>query len=519
MRLALLLVTFPLWLCADSYSIGGIVVQHGTGVPHARVSISPLAGQRTEVSAYSGKEGQFSFSGLAAGKYSLTAEFRGRRQMLQEHEGFSTAIVAGPGLDSGHIVFALDGVSALRGTVRDEAGDPVGNAQFSLFQRALVMGRSQIKLVSTGVTTDATGEFRFRNLKPGTYFLAAQGRPWFAQYQPRSSNENQLDAAYPLTYYADSTNPAEATPIPLTEGAAADVHLTLRATPALHIKIEGEADAVPQIFHYGLGGIEIPVFGTVFYGSQDIRELSGLTPGIYSVRLQKLSSGRLQQMGKAAIALNSDTTISADELPKLADPVISGTVALADGAPTPGVAVWLKSVAIDGAFALSDVEPSGAFHVDPNALGSRPPGRYELQLSNGLYLKSVSVKGADYSRGELEVGEGAQIQLAITAGKAEDFSGVVTKEGQPFGGAMVLLVPRDFSHGAAIPRDQSDSDGTFQMTSVAPGSYTLLAIEEPGELAYHDPAAIAAYLKQGRTLQLPLAPDTQTKVEVQRPIP
>jgi hypothetical protein len=134
-------------------------------------------------------------------------------------------------------------------------------------------------------------------------------------------------------------------------------------------------------------------------------------------------------------------------------------------------------------------------------------------------MKSVAVKGAEYSRGELEVREGAQIQLAITAAKAEDFSGVVTKDGQPFGGAMVLLVPQDFSHGAAIPRDQSDSDGTFKMASVAPGRYTLLAIEEPGELAYHDPAAIAPYLKQGRTLQLPLASDTQTNVEVQRQIP
>jgi hypothetical protein len=513
----LLLLTFPALVAAETYSISGIVVQHGSGgrVPHALVSISTAEGRPFGVPVSSGKEGQFSFTGLAAGKYLLTAEFRGHSQRLQEHEGFSTSIAAGPGLDSGHIVFALDAVAALRGTVRDEAGDPVANAQLTLFQRAIVMGRPKVKLVPPGAMTDAGGDFRFRNLAPGNYFVAAQGHPWFAQYQPRGPNPEQLDVAYPLTYYADSTNPAEATTLILKEGATAEVHLTLRATPAVHIKLEGGAVVgAPQFSQEGPGGIEVSASGMVFFGSPEQREVSGLTPGHYLIRLQTPNEGR-------AITLSEDTALNLDDVLRSAATSISGRVTLTDGPPAQTAAVWLVNVASESIRGSSRgfVLPDGAFRFDPPVSNSPPPGRYELGLSGGLYMKSVSVKGAEYSRGELEVREGSQIQISMTAGRAGDFAGVVTKDGQPFGGAMVLLIPQDFSHGAAIPRDQSDSDGTFKMASVAPGAYTLLAIEEPGELEYHDPAAIAPYLKQGRTLQLPLAPDTQTKVEVQRQIP
>jgi hypothetical protein len=518
--LLLLLLTVVRVGAADTCSIAGIVVQQGARVRHARVTVSPLDGQRIEVAAATGNEGQFSFTGLAAGKYRLAAEVRGHRQFYQEHEGFSTSIALGPGLDSEHIVVAMDGVAMLHGTVRDEAGDPVANMYISLFQRAIDMGRAKIKVVpeEAGILTDAAGEFHVRNLKPGIYFVAAQGRPWFARYQPRSLNPepDPLDVAYPLTYYADSTNPAEATPITLTEGATSEVHLTLRATPALHISFEGgDMSDAPQLTQEGLGGIELSVWGTQLYSSPDLRELSGLTPGRYFMRWQK------QNLGRTAISFSHDTGVNVDELSKSVATAISGTVTLTDGVTAHDAVVWLENVASDngGGLARSVAAANGEFSFDARRGGNTPPGRYELRLSDGLYIKSVAVKGAAYSRGELEVREGSQIQMSITAGKAGDFEGVVTKDGQPFGGAMVLLIPQDFSHGAAIPRDQSDSDGTFKMTSVAPGAYTLLAIEEPGELAYHDPAATAPYLKQGRTLQLPLAPGTQTKVEVQRQIP
>jgi hypothetical protein len=212
-----------------------------------------------------------------------------------------------------------------------------------------------------------------------------------------------------------------------------------------------------------------------------------------------------------AIDLTSDTTIDAGEIPRSS---ISGTLTTPDGQSRPD-AVLLESVA-NGAIVTGRVLPDGSFHFN---VDTTPPGRYELRLTGSFCMKSVTVKGADYSRGELEVRDGVEIQISITAAKGVSLNGVATKDGQPYGGATVLLIPQDFSHGAYIPRYQSDSDGTFTLDGVAPGNYTLLGIEDSRELAYHDPAAIAPYLKQGQMIQVPPPPGTETKVEVQRQRP
>jgi Carboxypeptidase regulatory-like domain len=516
MRLLLLLFTFAAFLPAESYSIAGTVVQYTSGAPvrHARVSVTPADGLRQVTSLFTGNNGQFSFTGLPAGKYWLAAEFRGHRQLFQEQEGFSTLIVTGPNLDSGHIVFALNGAASIDGTVVDEAGDPVTNAEVLLFRRAILSGRPMTVLFNS-TPTDESGEFHPRDLIPGTYFVAVQGKPWFAQYQPRSANDSQLDVAYPLTYYSGSSSPTDATPVALADGAAAALHLTMHEVPALHIEFEGTRPGEnPQLFQLGPGGTEIPASRVTYFTAGNTAELLGVAPGNYGIHFNGFRGGQLETSRKIAINLTSDTAINVDQPSK---PNITGTLSLPEG-HSPEVTVVLDNVA-NGQGALSSVAPDGSFQFEAAA------GRYELQLADsGLYIKTLAVKGASYARGELDVSDGSNIQISITAAKGvSKVTGVATKNDQPFGGAMVLLIPRDFSHGAYIPRDQSDSDGTFALTAVPPGRYTLLAIEDGRELAYHDPAAIAPYLKQGQVIAVPLNtsqnPGTETKVEVQRQKP
>jgi hypothetical protein len=420
MRLLLLLITFASFLPAESYSIAGTVVQHTSGAPvrHARVSVTPADGPHQEISLLTGNNGQFSFTGLPAGKYWLAAEFRGHRQLFQEQEGFSTLIVTGPNLDSGHILFALNGAASIDGTVVDEAGDPVTNAEVLLFRRAILSGRPMTVLFNS-TPTDESGEFHPRDLIPGTYFTAG-----------------------------------------------------------------------------------------------NTAELLGVAPGNYGIHFNGFRGGQLETSRKIVVNLTSDTAINVDQPSK---PNITGTLSLPEG-HSPEVTVVLDNVA-NGQGALSSVAPDGSFQFEAAA------GRYELQLADSeLYIKTVAVKGASYAHGELDVSDGSNIQISIKAAKGvSKVTGVATKNDHPFGGAMVLLIPREFSHGAYIPRDQSDSDGTFALTAVPPGRYTLLAIEDGRELAYHDPAAIAPYLEEGQVIAVPLNtsqnPGTETKVEVQRQKP
>jgi len=515
-----LLVTFASLLpalSAATFTIAGVVVQHASNTPlrRARVSIASLGDRDRWISVVTGNQSEFSFTGLPAGKYSIAADVRGGRHLFQQNEGFSTAIAVGPNLDSEHIVFAMDAAAAINGSVVDEDGDPVANAQILLFRRGIVSGRLKTALLYQA-STSAAGEFHVRNLTPGTYFAAVQARPWFAQYQPRPpnapQNANELDVVYPLTYYPGSTNLADATPLSLADGATSDLRLTLRAVPALHIALEGTLpEELPQLFQLGPGGTEIAASSVVSFADAARRELSGVPPGDYIVNFQRVREGVPEGAGRMAVTLTGDATINVGELRKMG---ITGTVILPQRQRTRSPGVRLENVA-NGHIVQSMVAQDGSFHFNA---GSTPPGRYELRLEDSeLYMQAIAVKGATYSRGELDVHDGSSIQLSITAAQGlSNVTGTATKDGQTYGGAMILLIPQDFSHGSYFPRDQSDSDGTFSLNSAPPGRYTLLAIEDGHELAYHDPAAIAPYLKQGQSIEIPLPPGTETKIEVQR---
>jgi hypothetical protein len=146
-------------------------------------------------------------------------------------------------------------------------------------------------------------------------------------------------------------------------------------------------------------------------------------------------------------------------------------------------------------------------------------GRYELRLANypDVYIQKVTVNGATYANGEVEIPRGAQVNLWMQVSKGvSKVNGIVMKDKKPFAGALVLLIPQDLSYCNYIPRDQSDSDGTFTLNWAAPGRYTLVAIDNGRALAYADQSVIKPYLERGRVLDIPLAKDVQAEVEVQQ---
>src|SRR5262249_34472868 len=111
---------------------------------------------------------------------------------------------------------------------------------------------------------------------------------------------------------------------------------------------------------------------------------------------------------------------------------------------------------------------------------SIPAGQYRVEFSaqSGLFVNSVESKDTNVSAHMITIAS-APIKLVIHFAQADcTVSGTALKDGKPFAGAMILLVPEDASQNAVLfHRDQSDSDGTFTMSPILPGRYTLLALE------------------------------------------
>jgi hypothetical protein len=504
----------------QGFMLAGVVVRDGTNQPlnHVLVTISARAPRLRQAMYLTGADGRFAFSNLPAGKYELAAMKEGyARQTYLQDEQYSTAIAVGPTIDTERIVFAMRPPAVLSGSVLDDRGDAAYHARVHLLKKSIVRGKWRV--TQAGQTqTDSSGGFNFDGLTPGTYLLAVSGRPWYAAsfmnpvpvVRQQNSDGVSRDVAYPVTYYPGTPDPASAAPIEVREGAQAKVHLTLHAMPSARVSMPSETrngrGPGGMLFAIGPDGVQIPVDASPFITKGQF-SWNGVPPGRYMLNVMNFSSpdgGNLQQTGSKMIDIAGDTTVDMSDATKLN---VSGKLVLegppGSGGNAPGQPIRLVLASENrGSGAQATVGADGSFQFESNFLQL---GQYTIQMLNAreLYLKSIVAAGAKYSDGILDIASGGDVQLTITvAAGLQKLEGVALKDGKPFAGAMVLLLPKD-RMVSEIRRDQSDSDGTFTLPGVAPGDYILLVIDDGHQFAYRDPAVIKQYLPHGRAIAVP----------------
>jgi hypothetical protein len=213
-------------------------------------------------------------------------------------------------------------------------------------------------------------------------------------------------------------------------------------------------------------------------------------------------------MGSQTVSVTGNSTVHLNDVVKTS---VGGKVILAGDIP-PNLGLWMGNVA-NGNVLFALIAHDGSFETS-----QVPPGRYALLIANTteFYIQKLSVQGATYANGVLEVSKGAQVDLAITAAKGmTNIDGVAFNGKAPVAGAMILAIPQDQIRAKYIPRDQSDSDGTFTLPWIPPGRYTLVAIQNGRNLAYAEPGVIEPYLAGGQVVDVPLPKDAKVENEVQ----
>ena len=508
------------------FNVAGTVVRADGNQPLGRayVVLGTALRPQDQVYCLTGDDGRFGFLNIPAGKYNLSARKAGyRNQSFRGDEAYSTAIVTGPNLDSEHIVFPMHASAKLTGHALDEEGDPVPNATVFLFQKGVHDGLPSTRMAGQK-NTDSSGRFHFGDLEAGTYLLAISGRPWYAVHGPHQQmNDPQAAAeiaarnvAYPITYYPDSTDPESAGPIQLAEGGAAEIQINLHPLPALRVSVDDPSGKTPQnramvqVMELGPGGFPMMVNAETEWTPEGLK-LNGLTTGRYQVSLSQFGKGRPTLVGRKIVDVTSDLTL---DLAATSDKLnITGQIA--SDTPAQGKQHFgLQFLNASTGFPLTAAEENGSFTV---ADGNLVPGRYEVRVTSpDHYIKSVSVKGAKYASGILEVGPGATVQLAIVVSSGMgQVNGFAVEGDKPFPGAVVLLFPQDPNRGAFIGRDQSDSDGSFSMRFVPPGRYSLVAIDDGHDLPFRDPAAMKPYLAQAVQVEVTTRDAATVKAAVQ----
>jgi hypothetical protein len=103
------------------------------------------------------------------------------------------------------------------------------------------------------------------------------------------------------------------------------------------------------------------------------------------------------------------------------------------------------------------------------------------------------------SAGNLIVVRDKPVSLTVTLSDSDTrVEGFARKDGKGRAGTLVVLMPKDpATFRARLRIDQSDSDGSFSLRDVAPGEYTVIAVENGWDLDRTRPETFARYLTQG----------------------
>ena len=167
-------------------------------------------------------QGRFSFTGLEAARYQLSAERQGYLRQsygARKYSGGGTPIRLGQDQHVKDVVFKLSPQAVITGKVVDEDGDPVTNVQVRAMKMMYRSGKKQWQEVNSGQSSDI-GEYRIPSLEPGRYLVSTR---------PRNPNNNMggppnqpmpdtPELAYVGTYYPSTTDSANAVPVDVGPG-------------------------------------------------------------------------------------------------------------------------------------------------------------------------------------------------------------------------------------------------------------------------------------------------------------
>jgi hypothetical protein len=452
---------------APTYSIQGTAVNSVTGEVVRRASIHLEGMQSRTVTADAG--GHFFFDALALGTYYLTAEKQGFAP------GIRKAVSIPPAVDD--VKVELAPLGHITGTVSDENGDPVLNANIQVFRSVVASGRRQTVNMTGGMTND-NGEFRIASLPAGRYFVAASARP-------------EADGAiYPRVFYGGSEDITGAAPIELRAGGEMKAAIALQ--PKRGYVVRGKIinlDPGMRAF------VNLVRKGTSFAANETRSgqinpatgefEFHSITPGAYTATASCM--GPRTQLSASAEVVVSDGDVGGVSLALAEVPEISGVVRIdpPDGTGVGGVSIAARPAA-DG------VQPSMGGQIRPDgtfSIGGLQPGAYFLAVTvNGpRYVKSVKLGGQEIGNNSFPVtaaGLGGSFEVVVGTGGGI-LEGTVTDGNAPVPNSWILLLGPGIQHST-----RTDSTGFFRLAALAPGDYTAYALVNLPDFEYMNPEVI-----------------------------
>ncbi|WP_129729008.1 carboxypeptidase regulatory-like domain-containing protein, partial [Ectobacillus funiculus] len=480
--------------------IVGNVADRSSGLPLADVAVQLQQGSTTIATTITNGSGDYSFTGIAPGTYTLTFS-------KANYATLSIPVTVTSGNITRADTLLTPQPGTITGTVTAAGDGPLANAAVNLTNTAGVL------IAQT--TTNASGQYTFSSVSPGHYNVSViaanfqssssgvdvasngtvtknfvlqpnpaivQGTVTDSGGSPLSgvliealnetgiviasttttngSGQYMLNNLAPGTYRVRISTPQFITQIigtTLTAGETATINVALSPNPgALTGTVRDAGNGAPlanaSIRIINSQGIAVAQTTTNGAGNYFI---DSLAPGSYSVSFSVGGYG--SQILGAIIRSDVTTTVDAN-LSRLVG-TLSGTVTNVNGIPISGAVIQVFQNNVLIASALTDV--NGSYTIN-NLI----PGTYSVSSSSPNF--STGVSGALIQANQTTI---VNTQLQPNPGT---LSGTVTdNNGNPLSGSTVIV--RDSSSSTIVSSTVTNNNGGYIVTNLAPGSYSVTA--------------------------------------------
>jgi hypothetical protein len=535
-------------------SLSGTVMtleENSRPIGHAILTLSG-AELRPNLVTIADAAGRFVFSGLPAGRFTVTAS---KPPYLTVSHGQA---VAGTGsgvpisLQDGEriadVALKLPRGGVISGRVLDERGQPVRRSSIVIQERRIVNGAQTLTTVRMNQLprTDGRGQYRVYGLPPGEYYVcayppgdwmvldpsnvAATGEEvrqvgstemqWAMEQLRRAQRVGNLEAgpeppqgrtlAHGIVYYPGTADPAAAVAVALglgEEKGGIDVAMFRQPTARIEGKVIGP-DGQPMT------GVRISLAqlgGTLTVPSADgAISFAQLLPGRYTITAQATNSTTWasreivlngEDVTDLVLALQPNLTVSgrvAFEATDLTPPSDFSTVRLTLR-PAAGVFTTVP-VRSDSTFQVSTIVP-GSYRLSASLPSSSAPPDPGVPRWT---VKSAMLNGRDVADLPFDIQEDLSNIVITFTDRATELSGTVLDgQGRPAAGSYVVVFSTDKTFWVQGTRRlpapvRAATDGTFRFSGLPPGAYYLAALSELDQSKLSD----EAFLMQAATSAL-----------------
>jgi protocatechuate 3,4-dioxygenase beta subunit len=475
----------------------------GEGFPHA---------------AKSDAEGRFSFPSVAPGTYYVSIARTGfvTRRSTRALLSNGGTITLAEGEKMVDVTILLWPAAVIRGKVLDASGEPVANANVAVIRPD---SRRKNPLRAYGLpqnaNTDDNGDYRLFGIVPGRYLVLATGLGGSSGMMASFADSDVVkeNRAVP-TYYPGTADYSQATPITLRAGEELPLNIMLTTARTVHVRGSVSGKVAPATFVLLLSLNEY-----TFGGRSQVKDgkfdIAGVSPGRYMLQAVSVNEGDMEP--KMARQMVDVGPTGADNIVMTlgSRSQVTGSIK-AEGGKLDFKKLRLMLLPadmgeFDGAgftFGGGDRD-NGRVHDDGSVTFKElNPGRYRVVVStssSGLedwYTKSVRVGTQEVTDTGFDVAPDAsaavQVVLSADGGTIEGVA--LDDKEKPWSNVAVVAVPesKHRQDPQAYGGASTDQHGRFKMRGLAPGEYTVLALEDR-DLAedVHDPETMKALEASG----------------------